>query len=393
MVGPIPPHPGGGAISRLQLASGFAKAGNEICVIAPITEETLRGGDRTAASSPEIRVVRYLLRNFERHPFRPAPEEFEREERASIESLFPVLVRSFAPDLVVVGRESFARYVPRLAEEHRLPSVLLVRGSPTHYIIDGKFPPNETERLLREFRRVDQLISVSRHLADGLRGLGFENVSHIRNGIDTRQFQPGPPSHALLRELAIEPDSTVVLVPANLHARKRPLDVVRSAEVTLRQNRKLVYVMAGTGTEREKVERDCATKGLTERFRFLGWVDYKRMPELMNVADIVVVASDAEGLARAYLEAMACGRLLIASDIPPAREVVEDGVNGLLFRVGDFEHLAARTVEAAAHPALRDEIGQRAREAVAGWTVEGIVPQYVREFKNVVSRHELCPAV
>lgn len=393
MVGPIPPHPGGGAISRLQLASGFAKAGNETCVVAPITTESFQCGDRTAACHPEIRVVRYPLRNFERHPFRPPPKEFEREERACIESLFPVLVSSFAPDLTVIGRESCVRYVPRLAEEHQLPSVLLVRGSPTHYIIDGKFPPTEAERVLREFRRVDGIIAVSRHLANGLRRLGFENVRYIRNGIDTRQFQPTRPSECVRKGMGIESDGIVVLVPANLHARKRPLDVVRSAEVALRRNPNFVYVMAGTGTERAEAERLCEEKGMTERFRFLGWVDYERMPELVNAADIVVMASDAEGMARSYLEAMACGRLLIASNIPPAREVVEDGVNGLLFRVGDYEHLAERTLEAAADPALREEIGRRARECVTGWTVESVVPQYLQEFESVVSRRELRPAV
>lgn len=388
MVGAIPPNPGGGSISRLQITSGLARAGHDVCVVAPITADSLAGGDRTAAAHPEIRVVRYPMSSFHLITNTAPPDDHVNEERDQVASLFPVVVRSFAPDVVVIGRESFAYFVPRLAEEYRLPSVQLLRGSPTDYIVDGRFPADETERLLGEFRRVDWLIAVSRHMADGLRRMGFENVTFIRNGIDTEQFRPGPPSGTLRTELGIEEGATMVLVPAHMNARKRPEDVVRSAELALRQNPNLVYVMAGNGVLRERVELLCAEKGLTEHFRFPGSFDYELMPDLMNTADIIVMASEAEGLARVYLEATACGRLLIASDIAAAREVIEDGVNGLLFRVGDYEHLAARTLEVAADRALRQEVGRRARERAVGWTLEGVIPQYERELERVVGAGE-----
>ena len=67
------------------------------------------------------------------------------------------------------------------------------------------------------------------------------------------------------------------------------------------------------------------------RVRFAGWIDYARMPDYINLGDIVVMPSESEGLARVYLEAQACARVLVASDIPPAREVVTEGETGLLF--------------------------------------------------------------
>ncbi len=385
LVGPVPPHPGGGSIGRGQLAAGFARAGHDVCIVAPITEQGRSDGDRWAALHPELSVVRYPLRSFEPQPFLPPSEEFVREESSQVEPLFVSLAKSFEPDVVVVGRETFARYIPRLAQALGLPSVLLARGSPTGHILAGRFPADEAHRLLLEFRKVDRIIAVAQHLAEGLRSLGFDDVTHVPNAIDTSRFVPGPKSPALLRSLAIEPKATVVLVPANLHPRKRPADVIRSAEIALRANPGLVYVMAGTGVLREQSEQLCRARGLGDRFRFLGWVEYDHMPELMNLADLVVMASESEGLSRAYVEAMACSRLLLASDIPAAREIVEDGVNGLLFRMGDAEHLAARTLEAAARPEWRERLGHRARSSVQRRSVENAVPEYLWELARVVA--------
>ncbi len=385
LTGPLPPHPGGGAISRAQLAAGFARAGHGVCVVAPITVEAARNGDGFAEAHPELQVVRYILRHFDPAPFRPPAETFLREEREQVQSLVASLLRSFAPDLVVVGRETFARYVPQLALGAGVPSVLLVRGSPTGHILNHRFPEPDAEQLLAEFRKVDRIIAVAKYLEQGLRALGFDNVAHIPNAIDTTQFVPRPRDQKLLGALRIDPGAMVVLIPANLNDRKRPEDVVSSARIALRERPDLVYLFAGSGVLREKVERLCDEEGLKGRFRFLGWKAYDEMPALMNLADLVVVASEAEGMSRAYIEAMASERLLLASDIPSAREIVQDGVNGLLFRMGDVEHLAARTIEAAASSALRDRLGRQARSTVHAMSVDRVVPRYLQVFTETIA--------
>ncbi len=385
LTGPVPPHPGGGAISRGQLAAGFQAAGHAVCILAPITEQELRLGDRFAAAHPELQVARYQLDTFEKLPFRPPPEEFLAQERSRIERHFPVLVNSFRPDLVVVGRETFARYVPGLAQRAGLPSVLLVRGSPTGHILRGEYPEDDTRRLLTEFHKVDRIIAVSQSLADGLAARGFENVAYIPNAIDVGAFVPRPPPADLRGELGIDPGCQVVLAPANLHHRKRPFDVIAAAEIVLRHLPNVVYVMAGTGVLRVEARSRVESKGIAANFRFPGWIDYSKMPALMNLADLVVMASEAEGMARAYLEAMACERLLLATDIPPAMELIDNGVNGLLFPLGDAGQLAALTLQALRDPELRLRLGRRARETVRNRSVESVVPRYLSQFAAVLN--------
>jgi glycosyltransferase involved in cell wall biosynthesis len=96
----------------------------------------------------------------------------------------------------------------------------------------------------------------------------------------------------------------------------------------------------------------------------------------MNLSDIVVMPSAAEALALVYLETQACGRVLVASDVAGAREVVDDGMTGLLFPVGDIDGLTAATLRAARDPALRAAIGARARTAAASHPLDVALSEY-----------------
>jgi hypothetical protein len=109
---------------------------------------------------------------------------------------------------------------------------------------------------------------------------------------------------------------------------------------------------------------DATSAGVIQRFRFQPFVDNAVMPRYMNLADLVVMPSEREGLSRVYLEAQACAKTLLASDIPGAREAVTHGETGRLFRRGDIDDLTEKTLLAAGDPALRARIGRQARQYV-----------------------------
>ncbi len=142
--------------------------------------------------------------------------------------------------------------------------------------------------------------------------------------------------------------------------------------------------MLGHGDLRKQVEQQCRRLGIRESFRFTGWIDYTKVPGMMNLADVVVMASESEGMARAYLEAMSCERLLVASDIPSARELIREGLNGLLFPMGDIECLASLIVQAATDPAMRRRVGREARRSLEGRSLAEAGRLYVEVFRSVV---------
>ena len=67
-----------------------------------------------------------------------------------------------------------------------------------------------------------------------------------------------------------------------------------------------------------------------------------------------------------------------------AKELLEDGVNGLLFRLGDVEHLAERTLEVATDPSLRAAIGSRARQDVLPRSIDKATAMYTKELEAVL---------
>lgn len=231
-------------------------------------------------------------------------------------------------------------------------------------IANGSYPQEVGRALVREMRRVTSAIVPAQHMLEKLQCLGITQGVVIRNSIDTVAFSPGPKSPELLRRLGLAEDQTVIMHISNLKAVKRVHDVIESAERVLHEDERLVYVMVGDGPLRAEFEQGCAARNLADRIRFVGWVPNEKMPDYVRLADIVVMPSEAEGLARAYLETQACGRLLLASDIASAREISNRGETAILFRKGDINDLTAKTMLAARDAGLRATIGRRAREFV-----------------------------
>jgi len=118
----------------------------------------------------------------------------------------------------------------------------------------------------------------------------------------------------------------------------------------------LVDERSRSGIKREKLDEWLAT-GVIE---YLGTTD--DVAPVIEQADCVVLPSYREGTPRTLLEAAAMGKPLIATNVPGCREVVQDGVNGLLCRVRSAEDLAAKMLHMLYLPALKlQEMGRQSR--------------------------------
>jgi glycosyltransferase involved in cell wall biosynthesis len=384
--GNLPPHPGGSAISCGELLVGFAERGHRVRCLAPITPEAARAGDPFARRHPRIAVTRFPVAAFQTF-YVPPTDEFRSRERAQLGEALPRLIDGERPDIVFIGRETFAWHVPAVAASHSLPCVLRVTGGVTRGILDRTFPDALAGELLEQYRCVSVVASQARHMTERLRALGLRRLETIPNAVDLSRFAPRPRDPALLRQLGIEAGETVVMHVSNLYAPKRSLDVAMSAARALRQTGSLVYVIVGDGPGRQSLEETCGRIGVAERFRFAGWVDYDRMPDYVNLSDLVVMPSEAETQARVYLETQACGRVLVASDIAAAREVIEDGETGVLFRTGDVDDLADKTVATARDAGLRARIGDKARIRVQAHALDRAVDAYLGVFDSAIREH------
>src|SRR5208282_3999130 len=121
------------------------------------------------------------------------------------------------------------------------------------------------------------------------------------------------------------------------------------------------------------MEEACTKQPLAGHFRFVGWIDHDLVPNYINLADVVVMPSESEALALVYLETQACERVLIASDIAAAREVIDDGETGILFRKGDVADLTAKILSVTGNPALRATIGRKARQSAMNYDLDRFI--------------------
>jgi glycosyltransferase involved in cell wall biosynthesis len=126
-------------------------------------------------------------------------------------------------------------------------------------------------------------------------------------------------------------------------------------------------VLAGSADEviEKEVRARVTQAGLGERVSLLGFVEHRQLPELYRSADLLVVPSQYEGgLGMAYLEAMACGLPVIASDAGGAAEAVVAQETGILLGDGGAEEAAAAIERLLGDPELRARMGAAGRRRV-----------------------------
>jgi 1,2-diacylglycerol 3-alpha-glucosyltransferase len=109
--------------------------------------------------------------------------------------------------------------------------------------------------------------------------------------------------------------------------------------------------IAGHGARQKTLHAMARQLNLGQRVVFTDYIPAQDLPALLNSADIFAMPSEAELQSIATLEALACGRPVLAANAKALPELVENGVNGYLFRAGDVEDAARCMARLADQPA------------------------------------------
>jgi phosphatidylinositol alpha-1,6-mannosyltransferase len=123
--------------------------------------------------------------------------------------------------------------------------------------------------------------------------------------------------------------------------------VIEALPALLATGHDLVYVIAGEGDDRPRLERLAEETGVNDRVRFVGALPRETLIEAYRMADLFVMPSTGEGFGIAFLEAMACGTPALGLNATGSRDALADGELGVLANSND---LAGVISEALARP-------------------------------------------
>ncbi|MGQ0464884.1 MAG: glycosyltransferase [Sporichthyaceae bacterium] len=273
------------------------------------------------------------------------------------------LLDQAAPDLVHAHYVSSYGLLGALANRH--PYVVSVWGSDVY-----DFPQaGPAQRKMVEFalHRADAVCSTSQVMRQETGKYTDKPVAVTPFGVDTSRFvpRPRPPDDRVAFGIVKTMDDKYG-IDVLLHAFRRYLDRA-PADLAARSD----LVIVGGGPKLDAYRDLAAELKLADAVRFAGRIPHGDVPGTLAALDVFVVPSvlDSESFGVAAVEAQACGLPVVVSDCGGLPEVVLDGRTGFVVPRKDPDALAARLLELAVDPALRQRLGAAGREhAVDAYT-------------------------
>lgn len=188
-----------------------------------------------------------------------------------------------------------------------------------------------------------------------------EKIVELPLGVDRAYFSPGPPGPARAA-IGIEDDLPLLLVAGRIQPLKGTLLAVESlACLRSRMDARLLIVGGPSGrdgmVEERKVHELVAAEGLSERVLVVPPVPHELLSTYYRAADLVVVPSQSESFGLVALEAAACGRPVVATNVGGLRSIVIDDVTGVLVSERTPTAFADRIVHLLANPLHRARMG------------------------------------
>ncbi|OYU73229.1 MAG: hypothetical protein CFE32_21505, partial [Alphaproteobacteria bacterium PA3] len=122
--------------------------------------------------------------------------------------------------------------------------------------------------------------------------------------------------------------------------------IAELAGLTHPKGRPVIYLIAGDGGDRARLEAEAEAAGVSERVRFLGQVSAADLPDLYRAADLFALPSTGEGFGIVFLEAMASGTPALGLNVAGARDALADGILGIAAEPEGLGETLARVIAA-----------------------------------------------
>ena len=369
------PTYGGSGVVATELGIELSALGHEVHFISYSQPFRLNGRD-DGIFYHEVPVSNYPLFEFPPYDLALASRMAEVAEYYSLDLLH---VHYAIPHSVsaLLARQMLA------ARGRRLPYVTTLHGTDITLVgLDRCYLPI-TRHAIQES---DGVTSISDYLKE--KTIADFNVTRpietITNFVNCDVYTPfkDEAARAQARLHLASPDESILMHLSNFRPVKRVVDVVKIFARVVRE-RPAQLVLVGDGPDRSAAEWLAHDLGIHSHVHFLG--KQERVSELLALADLLLMPSELESFGLAALEAMACKVPSIATCVGGVPELIDDGVTGLLFPVGDVDAMAAAALSLLSNPSRLQTMREEARRtAQKRFCADLVVPQYVRFYEQVL---------
>jgi len=213
-----------------------------------------------------------------------------------------------------------------------------------------------------------------------------EKVRKIVNGVDMHRFvlQDFDPLDYRAK-LGFGRSDRVIGMFANFRPQKNHPNIIRAAAILRDRGSSFKVLLCGTGDTEIACRKLVNDLHLDDKVIFMG-VRFD-IPELMSILDIYCLPSRFEGLPFSVLEAMACGKPVVATNVMGIDEVVKHGETGILVTADSPRKLADALAELIENEQLRHRFGRKGLQRVREFSFEAMLASYERLFEEVYYKH------
>jgi len=229
------------------------------------------------------------------------------------------------------------------------------------------------------------------------RGVAAQKITVIPNAVDIDQFAVGGKADPELKLKLGLGGNRVLGFIGSFYAYEGLDLLLRALPLMLKQAPDLKVLLVGGGPQDEALKRLVCELDLKDRVVFTGRVPHSEVNQYYDLIDILVYPRHPMRLTELVtplkpLEAMAQGRLMVASDVGGHRELIHDGKTGVLFRAGNAGDLSSKVVGLLRNEARWEGMRKNARhfvETERTWAAS--VERYRQTYGALLNRMQVAP--
>jgi len=203
----------------------------------------------------------------------------------------------------------------------------------------------------------------------------------LYNGFDTTRV-PTVSQEFAKEKLNFQSNAFIVVMIASLTPMKDHETFLYSIRECIEYQKQIDFFIVGEGPNRPRLEKKAKQMEIDSNLFFLGKRNDVEL--IFKAADVSVLTSTAEygeGISNSIIESLGCGTPVIATDSPGTREIIDDGVNGLIIMPGDFKELAKKILLLKNHPEMIEGLS---REGIKKIKSKFSLDKMVTSFINII---------